>query len=175
MPIPLKDSDADYPALVLGNYILGSGAASRLFGRIRGREGLSYGVGSQLFAPVKSNGGRFVVQAIAAPQNAEKVEASFRDELTTILRDGYKPEEVATAKDSWSQQRQIGRAQDGALAGALQGQLHNGRTMAWDADLEAKVRALTPEQIRTAMQKYLDPAKMTYMRGGDFANKSKGQ
>ena len=175
MPIPLKDSDADYPALVLGNYILGSGPSSHLFGRIRVTEGLSYGVGSSLTAPVKSNGGRFVVQAIAAPQNVQKVEASFRDELATVLRDGYKPNEVMTAKDSWSQQRQIGRAQDGALAGALLGQLHNGRTMAWDADLEAKVRALTPEQIRAAMQKYLDPAKMTYMRGGDFANKAKGE
>ncbi len=35
MPLPLKDSDADYPALVLGNYILGSGPSSRLFSRIR--------------------------------------------------------------------------------------------------------------------------------------------
>ena len=106
-----------------------------------------------------SNGGRFVVQAIAAPQNAQKVEASFRDELSTVLRDGYKPEEVASAKASWTQQRQIGRTQDGALAGALSGQLHNGRTMAWDADFEAKVRALTPEQIRTSMQRFLDPRR----------------
>ena len=173
MPIPLKDSDPDYPALVLGNYILGSGASSHLFGRIRVREGLSYGVGSSLSAPVKSNGGRFVVQAIAAPQNVQKVEASFRDELASVLREGYKPEEVTTAKASWSQQRQIGRAQDGALSGALLGQLHNGRTMAWDADLESKVRALTPEQIRAAMQKYLDPAKMAYMRGGDFTKTGK--
>jgi len=175
MPLALKDSDPDYPALVLGNYILGSGLSSRLSSRIREREGLSYGVGSGLTAPVKSNGGRFVVQAIAAPQNAQKVEASFRDELSTVLRDGYKPEEVASAKDSWLQQRQIGRTQDGAVTGALSGQLHNGRTMAWDADFEAKVRALTPDQIRTSMQKYLDPAKMTYMRGGDFANKAKGE
>jgi zinc protease len=172
-PIQLKDSDADYPALVLGNYILGSGASSRLFSRIRGREGLSYGVGSQVSAPVRSDGGRFAVQAIAAPQNAAKVEDSFRDELTTVLRDGYKPEEVATAKGSWAQQRQIGRSQDGALAGALLGQLHNGRTMAWDAELESKVSSLTPEQIRAAMQKYLDPAKMTYMRGGDFEKAAK--
>jgi zinc protease len=173
MPVPIKDSDADFPALVLGNYILGSGLSSRLSARIREREGLSYGVGSGFSAPAKSNGGRFVVQAISAPQNAQKVEASFRDELTTVLREGYKPEEIANAKSSWSQQRQIGRTQDGALSGALIGQLHNGRTMAWDADLESKVRALTPEQIRTAMQKYLDPAKMTYMRGGDFTKAAK--
>jgi len=43
------------------------------------------GSGSGLTAPVTSNGGRFVVQAIAAPQNAQKVEASFRDELSTVL------------------------------------------------------------------------------------------
>jgi zinc protease len=173
MPVPMKDSDADFPALVLGNYILGSGLSSRLSSRIREREGLSYGVGSAFSAPAKSNGARFVVQAISAPQNAQKVEASFRDELANVLRDGYKPEEVATAKTSWAQQRQIGRTQDGALAGALLGQMHNGRTMAWDAELESKVRALTPEQIRAAMQKYLDPAKMTYMRGGDFAKAAK--
>ena len=76
--IAMNDSHADFPALVLGNYILGQGASSRLFGRIRGKEGLSYGVGSQFNAPVKSNGARFAVQAISAPQNASKVEASFR-------------------------------------------------------------------------------------------------
>src|SRR6185436_17187148 len=48
MRIEMRDSHPDYPALVFGNYILGSGPASRLFGRIRGREGLSYGVGSSL-------------------------------------------------------------------------------------------------------------------------------
>src|SRR5262249_60252889 len=110
---------------------------------------------------------------IAVQQSAAKVEESCRDELPAVLRDGYKPEEMTTAKGSWAQQRQIGRSQDGALAGALLGQLHNGRTMAWDAELESKVGSLTPEQIRAAMQKYLDPAQMTYMRGGDFTKAGK--
>jgi zinc protease len=168
MQFPLSDSHADYPALVLGNYLLGQGASSRLFSRIRGREGLSYGVGSQFNAPAKSNGARFGANAISSPENADKVEASFRDELANVLRDGYTDEEVATAKEAWSQARQVGRAQDGALTGALLGGLHNGRTMAWDAELDAKVRALTPADIRAAMQRHLDLAKMTFMKGGDF-------
>jgi len=168
MPIKLKDSDADYPALVLGNYLLGGGASSRLFGRIRGTEGLSYSVGSQLSAPAASDGGRFVVQAIAAPQNADKVEASFRDELAKVLREGYTDQEIATAKDSWLQGRQVGRSQDGQLTGALLNHTHNGRTMAWDADFEAKIRALTGAGIRAAMQRYLDAGKMAFMKGGDF-------
>jgi zinc protease len=154
--------------------MLGSGPSSRLFSRIRGREGLSYGVGSQFSAPVKSNGARFAVNAIAAPQNVAKVEASFRDELATVLREGFGEEETATAKDSWSQARQVGRSQDGALAGALIANAHNGRTMAWDAQLEERVRALTVADIRAAMQRHLDVAKMTFMKGGDFEKAAAG-
>jgi zinc protease len=62
----------------------------------------------------------------------------------------------------------VSRAQDGALTGALLGGIHNGRTMAWDADLDATIRALTPVQIKEAMQRHLDLTKMTFMKGGDF-------
>jgi zinc protease len=167
--IEMTDSHADYPALVLGNYILGNGPASRLFGRIRGREGLSYGVGSGFNASPRSDGATFTVNAISAPQNTEKVEASFRDELTSILRDGYTEQEFAEAKRSWAQQQQIARTQDGGLAGTLGLWTHVGRTMAWNAEFEAKVQALTVEQVRDAMQRHFDMTKMTFMRGGDFA------
>jgi zinc protease len=169
MPIEMRDSHADYPALVFGNYILGSGPASRLFGRIRGREGLSYGVGSGFSASPRSTAAQFTVNAIAAPQNAARVEASFRDELATVLRDGYTAEEFAAAKVSWAQQRQIGRTQDGGLANTLGLWTHVGRTMAWDAEFEAKVAALTVEQVRDAMRRHLDVSQMVFMKGGDFA------
>jgi zinc protease len=169
MPIEMRDSHADYPALVFGNYILGSGPASRLFGRIRGREGLSYGVGSGFNASPRSDAAQFTVNAIAAPQNAARVVESFRDELATVLRDGYTAEEFAAAKLSWAQQQQIRRTQDGGLAGTLGLWTHVGRTMAWDAEFEAKVAALTVEQVRDAMRRHLDVSKMTFMKGGDFA------
>ena len=169
MPLEMRDSHADYPALVLGNYILGQGAASRLFGRIRGREGLSYGVGSGFNASPRSDGASFTVNAIAAPENAEKVEASFRDELATVLRDGYTEEELAAAKQSFAQARQVARTQDGGLAGTLGLWEHVGRTMAWTAEFEARVQALTVADVRDAMRRHLDVEKMTFMRGGDFA------
>jgi zinc protease len=168
MPLEMTDSNADYPALLLGNYILGQGAASRLFGRIRGREGLSYGVGSQFGASPRSTAAQFSVNAIAAPQNVERVEASFRDELATVLRDGYTEQEIAEAKQSWAQARQVGRSQDGGLASTLGLWTHVGRTMAWDAEFEARVQALTAGQVRDAMRRHLDLERMTFMRGGDF-------
>ena len=91
MPIEMRDSHPDYPALVIGNYILGSSPASRLFARIRGAEGLSYGVGSGFSASPRSDAAQFTVNAIAAPQNMDKVEESFREFLLRFRRDIGRP------------------------------------------------------------------------------------
>src|SRR5205085_11205016 len=40
--LKLRDDDPDYPALVLGNFLLGGSIDSRLNRRIREKEGLSY-------------------------------------------------------------------------------------------------------------------------------------
>src|SRR5262249_23181841 len=51
LAFPLKDSDPDFAALRLGNFILGGGTlSSRLGDRIRQKEGLSYGVTSSFSA-----------------------------------------------------------------------------------------------------------------------------
>lgn len=168
LAIRMNDADPDYPALVLGNYILGSGMGSRLFTRIRGKEGLSYGVGAGFSAPIIDDAARFSASAICAPQNASKVEASFKDELGKILAEGYRPEEVEAAKKSWFQSRQVSRANDAELVGRLASNRYWGRTMAYDSDLEKKVAALTPEQIQTAMKKCLDLSQLSIVRAGDF-------
>src|SRR5262249_24624452 len=49
--LSLRDDNPDYPALVLGTYMLGGGFLnSRLATRVRQKEGLSYGIGAQLQA-----------------------------------------------------------------------------------------------------------------------------
>jgi zinc protease len=169
LEIKLKDIDPDYPALVLGNYILGNGMNSRLFARIRGKEGLSYGIGSVVQATPKEDLTRFLSYAICAPQNAPKVEASYKDELKIILEKGYTDDEVQAAKKSWAESRQVARANDGELVGRLTNGLYFDRSMAFDAEMEAKVQALTPGQIRAAMQKYLNPDGLSIVRAGDFS------
>ncbi len=164
----MKDTDPDYPALLFGNYLLGQGMNSRLFARIRNKEGLSYGVGSQLIAGAEDDHALFIAFAICAPENAPKVEASFRDEMKKILADGFTAEEIEAGKKSWLQSRQVSRENDEELVGRIVARTYERRTMAFDAELEQKVNALTPAQVRAAMAKYLDPAGLTYMRAGDF-------
>jgi zinc protease len=166
---PMSDTDPDYPALLMANYIFGgSGINSRLFARIRGKEGLSYGVGSQLAAPIKDDGAVFMAFAICAPQNAPKVEASFKDELNQVIANGFTAEELDAAKKSWLQSRQVSRAQDRELAGRIANERFHDRTMAFDAELEKKVMALSPAQLQTAFKKYVDPAHLSFFRAGDF-------
>ena len=61
------------------------------------------------------------------------------------------------------------RAQDAELARRLATGAFAGRTLAWDAELEKKIAALTPDQINAAMRRYIDPAKITIIKAGDFA------
>ena len=166
----MRDDNPDYPALVLGNYMLGGGFLnSRLATRIRQKEGLSYGVGSGLNVSSLDRSGRFTATAIYAPQNVEKLEAAFKDEIARMLRDGFTAGEVEAAKSGYLQSRQVSRAQDNELAGRMNNYLFLGRTLQWDADLEARIKALTPEQINAAMRKYIDPSKITIIKSGDFA------
>ena len=43
------------------------------------------------------------------------------------------------------------------------------RTIAWDAELESRIQALTAEQINGAMRKYMTPDNITIIKAGDFA------
>ena len=125
-------------------------------------------VQSQFIAPPKDDGANYVMVAISAPQNTPKVDASLRDELAKTLKEGFTADEVAAAKKAWIQERLINRSQDGALAGLLSARARFDRTLRFDESLEAKVSALTAEQVSAAFRKYVDPAQLIVVKAGDF-------
>ncbi|MDW8258200.1 MAG: pitrilysin family protein [Gammaproteobacteria bacterium] len=168
--MPMRDDDADYPAMVLGNYMLGGGFLnSRLATRLRQKEGLSYGVGSLFDAGSFEPAALLLSFAIYAPQNAARVETAMREELRKVVEHGFTAEEVAAAKSGWLQSRQVSRAQDQELARSLARLLFAGRTMAWEAALEQKVGALTPGDVNAAMKKHVALDKLSIVKAGDFA------
>jgi zinc protease len=168
MNVRMKDEDPDYAAMLIANYIFGGSGSSRLFKRIRDKEGLSYGIGSGFNVAPQQDGATFNVYAISAPQNTPKVDASFRDELARTVKDGFTADEVAAAKKSWQEEQMVGRSDDYSLISELLGDERFGRTFQWQDQLEAKVAALTPEQVSAAFRKYVDPAALTFVKAGDF-------
>ncbi len=174
-PLKMKDSHPDYPAMELSNYMLGggSGLSSRLMNRIRQKEGLSYGVGSQFAANPLDETGAFVGYAIYAPENLAKLEAAFKEEIEKVLKEGFTQKEIDEAKKSLTQARQVSRSQDNSLSGLLNSNLYLGRSMKWSKELEDKINALTPEQILQATRRNIDLLKMSFIKAGDYAGAAK--
>jgi len=166
----IQDTDPDYPALLLANYMLGGGGLkSRLADRIRQKEGLSYGVGSFLQVGSWEPSGLFGAYAIFAPQNVAKVETALREELALALKAGFSDEELRTAKGAWLQSQKVSLSQDREVAGRLAAQAYLGRTMAFQARLQDQVAALSAADVLAALRKHLDPAALSLVKAGDFS------
>lgn len=167
--LPIADTDADFAATYIGNYVLGGGALSnRLANRIRQKEGLSYGVGSQLSAEAQDKSGSFMTYAIYAPENADKLEKAFKDEVEKILKDGITAEELDAAKKGIAQSRMVTRATDRSLVGRLNNYQGINRTLKWDTEFEAAIAKLTVADVNAALKKYIDLSKMSMFKAGDF-------
>ena len=170
--LQIRQDHADYPALVLANYMLGGGFLnSRLPKRIRQEEGLSYGVASDLSVGALDDSGSFMAYAIFGPENADKVVAAFKEEMERALADGFTAEEVAAAQKGYLDTARNGRANDMSVARTLASNLYLDRTMEFVTKREAAIAALTPEQIHDALKRHIDVEQISIFRGGDFANK----
>jgi zinc protease len=164
----MRDSDPDYAALVMANYMFGGGITARLPDRVRNREGYSYSVSSGFNAPVEGDAATFSASAISNPANTPKVEASFIDELTKTLRDGFTAAELTAAKKSLRDERIGTRSSDGGMLNLISAREQYGRTLAWDGELDAKLQALTLEQVNAAFRRHVNAAQVSIVKGGDF-------
>jgi zinc protease len=166
--LAMNQDDADYPTMVIVNLLTGGDPKSRLWMRVREKEGLSYGVQTVFLASEQDKYARLFGVALCAPQNLPKVESAFKDELSKIVRDGFTPEEIETAKKALLEQQQVGRSQDATLARTLVTQEHFGWTMKRTEEHEKFIAALTPQQVNAAAKKYIDPAAFSVYKAGDF-------
>jgi len=166
--LPLRDDHPDFPALIIGNYLLGGNSGARLQVRVREKEGLSYSTYSTLSAGQMDAAGSFGLSAIYAPQNRARVENAIREEITRALDQGFSDAEVGAAIKSYLEARRMARSRDSGIAGRLASYLYLGRTFAWDIDFENRLAALTPAQIRDALRRHIDPKKLSVLKAGDF-------
>jgi len=168
MNLDLNVEDADYPALILANYIFGEGGLkSRLMDRIRQKDGLSYGGGSDLTPGTLDRAGGFMITAIAAPQNLARLDAAVREELARAVTQGFTAEELAGARSGLLQQRLQARSNDASLASGWTDFLYRGKTFAWSAELERKLNAVSLAQLNAAFRKKIDPARLSVFMAGD--------
>ena len=164
----LSQNDPDYPAMVLASYLFGEPITSRISDRIRNREGLSYGANARIIVPAEGDAAMLSGTVSLNPAVGPKVEASFVDELKKVHNSGFTAAELAAAKKAYLDSRMVGRSTDTALLGFMVSHEQIDRPFKWDADLEAKIQALTVEQINAAFRKHIDPNALSIVKAGDF-------
>jgi zinc protease len=171
MPLKMQDTDADYAALSLANFLLGTSETSRLWLRVREKEGLSYNVRTRLSVSAFEQSGSWGVYAIFSPENRNKVEAAIREEFERVLKDGFSQTEVQDGIKALLNYRKLARAQDGGLTGAWINYLDTGRTFAWAAEMDRALSSLSAEQVNAVVRKYLKPTEFSSVAAGDFEKK----
>ena len=166
--VRMRDDHPDFPALVLANHLLGGSSTARVPARVREKEGLSYSTYTTFTSSALDEAAAFRVSSTFAPQNRTRVERAIREELVRAVREGFRPEEVEAGKRSVLEARRLARAQDRTLAGRLGHYLFVNRTFAWDIDFEAKIAALTPQQVTAALRRHIDPERLAIVVAGDL-------
>jgi zinc protease len=164
----INDTSPDYPAMLVANFMLGESPSSRIYERLRQKDGLSYGAGTFFQPNAFEANSSFGMYAIFAPQNLDKVRTGFAEEFARVIKDGFTDAEVKDAKAAVLQERRLARAEDGPVAGALTSQAYLGRTYAASAAVDAAIEKLSTADVNAAIRKYLNTENFTTAFAGDF-------
>jgi zinc protease len=171
LALPVNDMSPDYPALAVANFILGGSPNSRLWERIRQREGLSYAVSSSLETSSFELNTALTLSAIFAPENLLRLKTALHEEIVRAVRDGFTDKEVADAKRAILQERTLARAQDARLAGDLSKQAYLGRTFTFAASVDAAIAGASTAEVNAALRRYVKPDAFVAVFAGDFGKK----
>jgi zinc protease len=171
--IEMRDDDAEYPALYIANYVLGSSAKSRLLNRLRHKGGLSYGAGSMFQADDQDRRAVLVGFAICAAENTDKAYDALLEEISKWTQEGLTDEELSEAKNSYSLQMKNDFANDSYVASTLADCLWTGRTLDYFSKLEKSIQAAAGDQIKKVIPKYVDPARLVKVKAGDVKPEGK--
>lgn len=172
---PLDESDEDYPAMVVINQILGGDPlTSRIGGRLRQKEGITYGAGTQFSAGILDRTAFLTIYTITARQNIDAVEAAIGGDLARLLNEGVSDREVQEPVADLLKLREAERNDDAALADKLGNQAYYGFTFQQTIQLEQALSDLTGAQVTAALRRHLKPDTISVFGAGSFAGQEPG-
>jgi zinc protease len=170
--VPLKTFEPEAIALQLATRIFGGGPASRLWERLREKEGLTYGASASFSTSFIEANGLMTLNVDVNPANISKTIKVLDQELANSITNGFSQQELDKAKSQIQADRARGRSGDAWALGQLNWQLEHATP--WNLALtnDAKFAAVTLEELNNAWRKYVDPKKFVT---GIFADSTKVQ
>jgi len=146
-------------AAAIFNTILGGGMSSRLFQRIREKEGLVYTVAS--YHNGYFNGGYEAIYAACAPRNLKRVLNLTLAEMRTMRQEGVTDEELHSAKLHLKGSILLAlESTVSRMSGLARQEYYFGRQYSPD-EIIAHVDAVTLDDIRNVAQTIVDPETLS--------------
>ena len=167
-PTGLRYKDPDALALRVGTAILGSGFTGRLMGIVRDKEGLTYNIGAAM-ADDSIADGRWDISASFAPALLDKGIASTRRELDRWWKDGVTDQELAARKQGLVGSYLVGLSTTTGLANAILTDVQRGYDVSRLETYPGAVKALTRDEVNSAIKNHLNPSLMVLVKAGSVA------
>ncbi|MFJ7882538.1 M16 family metallopeptidase [Pseudomonas sp. NPDC096917] len=157
--------DPDYPALLLGNKVLGGGGfGTRLMTEVREKRGLTYGVYSN-FSPMQARG-PFMINLQTRAELSEGTLKLVQDILADYLKNGPTQKELDDAKREFAGSFPLSTASNAAIVGQLGAIGFYDLPLDYLETLRQQSQNLTIEQVKDAMNKHLSADKMVVVTAG---------
>lgn len=163
--LSVKRGDPDYPALFLGNQILGGGGfGTRLMEEVREKRGLTYGIYSS-FSPMQATGPFMINVQTRAELSAATLQL-VEDLLRDYISNGPSEAELAQAKRESLGSFPLSAASNAAIVGQLAAIGFYDMPLSWMNDFMQDIQALTVEQVHAAFQRHLNPEQLVIVTAG---------
>lgn len=145
--------EEDYPVMLCINTILGaSGLSSRLFRELREKKGLAYTVRTS--CEIKELSAVFSIYIATEPSNIETCLKGFKEEVDKIKTELVSEEELQNAKNNIFGKHEFIVETNFQQSTSLAYYGINNLPFAYYDEMQEKINAVTPEQIKTAANKY---------------------
>ncbi|MDE1463374.1 M16 family metallopeptidase [Spartinivicinus poritis] len=161
----LKKGNPDYPAIFVGNHILGgSGFGSRLFENVREKQGLAYSVGSGFI--LMRAAGPFLISLQTKAEQAKQALAIVKQTLHEFIKKGPTEKELSDAKQNILGSFPLSYASNSSIVGQLGSIGFYQLPLTYLDDFVAGIQKVTVQDIKQAFAKYVDPENMLVITVG---------
>lgn len=163
--LAVQRGDPDYPALFLGNQILGGGGfGTRLMEEVREKRGLTYGIYSSL-SPMQATG-PFMINVKTRAQLSEVTLELVQDLLREYIANGPTKAELADAKRESLGSFPLSAASNAAIVGQLAAIGFYDMPLTWMSDFMHDLQQLSVADVHDAFKSHLDPDQLVIVTVG---------
>ena len=170
----VKRGDPDYFPLYVGNQILGGGSmVSRLFEEIREKRGLSYSAYSY-FSPMRFEG-PFIAGLQTKTEQVNEALSLLMENIKQFIDNGPTENELVAAKKNITGGYALRIDSNSKILGYVVVIAYYGLPLDYLETFNAKIEAVTIEQIKDAFKRRITPDKLiTVMVGSSAEEKKEG-